>query len=152
MRHPQILVYGDSQLAAELRPLAKRRRWVLREPPFTVSCLRQLQPGAPAVLVLRVKCGVPQDEPDDPEARGRWERELLRRFRLLERVAWLFPETRVLVLGDTAHAPLEDLAWDLGASLCLFPPGPEDRLPETVAALMGFPEEPDDSEEDSDDA
>ena len=53
-------------------------------------------------------------------------------------MAWLFPETRVLVVGEAAHAPLEDLAWDLGAALCLFPPGPEDRLPDIVAALMGL--------------
>jgi hypothetical protein len=102
------------------------------------------------VLVLEIG-GTLRVKEDDAEAPRRREQELLRRFRLLERTAWLFPEARVLVVGDAAHAALDGIAWDLGAALCLFPPGPEDRLANLVAALMGLPDEPD-AEDDADDA
>jgi hypothetical protein len=151
MRRPQVLVYeNDRRLAGELAGLKERRKWVLHEPRRTTSCLGLLAAGGPAVLVLEIGGSLRVKE-DDKHAPRRRERELFRRFRLLERAAWLFPQTRVLVVGDAAHAGLAGLAWDLGAALCLFPPGPEDRLAEIVAALMGLPDEPE-TEDDADDA
>ncbi len=122
MRHPQILVFEpDSRLAALLRPLAEERRWALREPRQIGPCLRLLRQGGPGVLVIRLG------------------RDLEREFGLLERVAWLSPETGRVVVGDADHAGLAGLAWDLGADFVLLPPLGRERLAEIVAGLMpGF--------------
>jgi hypothetical protein len=120
--HPQILVYeSDGRLAALLRPLAEERKWALREPRQLAPCLRLLRRGGPGVLVL--KAG----------------RDLERELTLLERVAWSFPDTATVLVGDTDSALLAGLAWDLGADYVLFPPLPRERLPEIVAALMPVP-------------
>lgn len=120
MNHPQIVVWeGDGRLAALLRPLAEERRWVLREPRQVVAVPRLLRTAAPGVVVI--KAG----------------RDLERELNLLERVAWLFPEARTVLVADAEQARLAGLVWDLGASYVLAPPQPRERLPEIVAALMG---------------
>jgi hypothetical protein len=122
MHHPQALIYeGDGRLAAQLRPVAEVRNWVLREPRQLAACLRLLQRGGPGVLV--VKLG----------------RHLEYELTLLERVAWLFPDAGRVVVGDVEHAWLAGLAWDLGADCVLLPPLAREQLPEVVAGLMPGP-------------
>src|SRR5208337_4649992 len=93
-------------------------QWSLREPGQLESCLRLLRRGSPAVLVMRVG--------------SKLEQELT----LLERVHWLRPHARVVVVGDLENEPLAGLAWDFGASFVLFPPQPRSLLPGVVAQLM----------------
>jgi hypothetical protein len=119
MRHPQLLVYEtDGRLAAQLRPLAERQRWALREPRQPGACLRLLARGGPGVLVI--KAG----------------RDLERELALLDRVRWLCPDAAVVLVGDTAHPLLAGLAWDLGAAYVLLPPLPRESLAEVVAGLL----------------
>jgi hypothetical protein len=123
MHHPQVIVWeADGRLAAQLRPLAEERRWVLREPRQAVAVLRLLRRG-PAVVVLKPG------------------RDLEREFALVERVAWVFPEAAVVLVADSEYTRLAALAWDLGAAFVLAPPLPCERLPEIVAALMPCPED-----------
>jgi DNA-binding response OmpR family regulator len=109
---------SDGRLAALLRELVDRNQWSLREPRRTEACLRLLRRGGPSVLVLKVG------------------RDLERDLTLLERVAWLRPETGIIVVGDTDHAALAGLAWDLGADFVLLPPLPRELLPDIVTGLM----------------
>jgi hypothetical protein len=119
VHYPQLLVYeGDGRLAALLRPLAEANKWSLREPRQLGACLRLLCRGGPGVLVL--KAG----------------RDLEREFSLLERMAWFFPDSATVLVGDSEHMSLAGLAWDLGAAYVLFPPQPRDTLSEVVTALM----------------
>jgi hypothetical protein len=122
MRHPQVLVHErDGRLAALLQAVVKERdlRWPVREPRDLASCLRLLQSGGPAVLVVR------------------GGRDLERELTLLERVAWLRPETATVFVGDADHATLAGVVWDLGARYVLLAPQPRDLLPEVVIRLMG---------------
>jgi hypothetical protein len=122
MLHPQIIVYEwDGRLATLLRETAETHRWSLREPRQLGACLRLLRRGGPAVLVVRAG------------------RNLEQELSLLERVAWLFPQTAAVLVGDAEQAPLAGLAWDLGAAYVLMPPQPRERLPDIVAGLMGSP-------------
>src|SRR5262245_40437328 len=120
MRYPQLLVYEtDGRLAEALRELADERGWTLREPRRPESCLRLLRRGGPAVLTLKVGA-------DPVPALG-----------LLERVAWLVPDTATVVVGEADDPRLAGLAWDLGANYVLFRPQPRELLPAVVAGLMG---------------
>jgi hypothetical protein len=120
MHHPQLLIYeSDGRVAAQLRPVAEAQNWVVREPRQLAPCVRLLHRGGPGVLVIKVG------------------RHLEREFLLLERVAWLFPDTGRVVVGDAEHVWLAGLAWDLGASFVLLPPMFREQLPEIVAGLMG---------------
>jgi DNA-binding NarL/FixJ family response regulator len=121
MHHPQVLIYeSDGRLAALLRPVAEAHKpaWSLREPRQLGPCLRLLARARPGVLVLKVG------------------RNLERELALLERVAWLYPDVGCVVVGDSEHANLAGLAWDLGASYVLLPPQPRDRLVAIVTGLM----------------
>src|SRR5438552_63951 len=120
MRYPQIVVSErDGQLAALLRPLAERQRWVLREPRQADVLTRVLHAGGPTVLV--VKLG------KSPE----------RDLALLGRVAWQLPEVATVAVGDVDDAAvLAGLAWDVGVDYALFPPLPREFLPDVVAGLM----------------
>ncbi|HZT79447.1 MAG TPA: hypothetical protein VFA26_04475 [Gemmataceae bacterium] len=120
MQFPQLLICeADDRLKDLLQATAATHRWALRQLRQPESCLRLLRRGRPSILVLRVG--------------RRLERELA----LLERVSWLYPDTAAVVVGDGEHAPLADLAWNLGARYVLFPPQPRDRLLDVVAGLMG---------------
>jgi hypothetical protein len=120
MHHPQLLIFEyDGKLATLLRPMAEQRRWVLREPRQVGACLRLLRRGGPGVLVLMLG------------------RDLERAFTLLERVSWLSPETGRVVVGESEHAWLAGLAWDLKADFVLLPPLGRELLPDVVAGLMG---------------
>jgi hypothetical protein len=120
MRFPQLVVYeSDRRLGEYLRATAAVNRWALRTPQSASSCLKLLRRGDPAVLVLRL--GRDGDKP--PVA-------------ILERVAWLCPETAAVVVLDTDNPGLANLAWDLGASWVMGPAQPRDQLPEIVAGLM----------------
>src|SRR5262245_44720932 len=120
MRFPQLLICeGDDRLKDLLQATAETHRWSLRQLRKPESCLRLLRRGRPSILVLEVG--------------RRPERELT----LLERVSWLYPDTASVVVCDADHAPLADLAWDLGARYVLSAPQPRDRLLDVVAGLMG---------------
>jgi hypothetical protein len=120
MHHPQLLIFEyDGRLAAALRPFAEERRWVVREPRQVGACLRLLRRGGPGVLVIKLG------------------RDLERAFTLLERVAWLSPETGRIVVGESEHGWLSGLAWDLGADFVLAPPLEREHLADVVAGLMG---------------
>ena len=119
MRFPQILIYeNDGRLAELLRREGKPAEWSLREPRQPDSCLRLLQRGGPSVMVLKVGTDVLQE------------------LTLLERVAWLFPDTMTLVVGESADPALAGLAWDLGATVVLFPPQPRHYLIEILGRLL----------------
>jgi hypothetical protein len=125
VQYPQVLVYeGDGRLAALLRPAIEARKWSLREPRGLAACIRLLRRGGPGVLVVKIG------------------RDLEHELALLERVAWLFPDTATVVVGESDKAALAGVAWDLGAAYVLFPPQPRERLPEIVVGLMKFPGEP----------
>jgi DNA-binding response OmpR family regulator len=120
MRQPQVVVYeGDGKLAALLQSLVEERNWLLREPRKPQACLSLLRQGGPTVLVLKVG------------------RDLERDLTVLERTTWLRPQTATVVVGDTDHAALAGLGWDLGAAYVLMPPLPRELLPDLVAGLMG---------------
>jgi DNA-binding NarL/FixJ family response regulator len=122
MRYPQVLVYErDGQLASRLKDgLTERgRKWVLREPRDPAACLRLLERGGPAVMVVKLS--------------GDLERELT----LLERTAALHPDAKTVLVGDAEHVGLAGAAWDLGASYVLLPPMSRESLADIVVGLMG---------------
>jgi DNA-binding NarL/FixJ family response regulator len=119
MLYPQLLVFErDGLLAALLRPLAEQRKWFIREPRRADACVRLLRRRHPAVLVIRV------------------ETDVLPALALVQRVAWLCPETQMVVSADVANAELLGLALHLGARYVLMPPQPRNRLPTVVENLM----------------
>jgi hypothetical protein len=119
MHHPQILVLeADGRLAAQLRPTAAAHKWLLREPRHLHACVRLLRHAEPGVVVVRIG------------------RHLEHEFALLEQIAWLFPRVGRVVSGDSDHAWLAGLAWDLGADFVHLPPMPRDLLTEVVVGLM----------------
>jgi hypothetical protein len=119
MRHPQLLVYEtDGRLAAGLRPLAEKNKWLLREPRQPSACLRLFDRDGPGVLVLRAGRNV--------------ERELA----VLEQISWLHPEVATILVADAEHAGLTGLAWDLGVRWVHAPPQSRERLAEIVTSLM----------------
>jgi hypothetical protein len=122
MHYPQVLVYeGDGRLAEQLRLAGeddKPRKWVLRQPRGLESCLRLLRRAGPSALVLKIG------------------KDLVRELAIVDAVNWSYPETAIIVVGDTDHAVLAGLAWELGASLVLFPPLPREWLGEIVAGFL----------------
>ncbi len=119
MQHTQVLVYeSDGKLAAGLKELAQQLGFRLREIRQEKACLNLLRRGGPGVLVLKVG------------------RDLERELRLLERAGWLFPESAVIVVGDSHYPGLAGLAWDLGARFVLFPPQPLELLPDLVRSFL----------------
>jgi hypothetical protein len=120
MRRAQVVVYeADGRLADGLREAAQKQGWWLRELRHADAAIGLLHAGGLGVLI--VKLG----------------RDLERELSLLEMVNWQFPEIATVAVGDSANAPLEELAWDLGARLVLFPPAPRLLLAEVVAGLLG---------------
>ncbi len=132
MRHPQILVYErDGRLARLLEQTSpahgwtpktageeRAPHWSLREPRQVDACLRLLNAGGPSLLVVAVGT--------------RPEQELT----LVERVHWLFPDTGIVVVGQTDDEALARMAWDLGATCVLFPPLSVELLPAVAAQWM----------------
>ena len=119
MQHAQVLVLeNDGKLAAGLRDLSVQLGFRLREIRQEKACLNLLRRGGAGVLVLKVG------------------RDLERELRLLERATWLFPETAVIVVGESNYPGLAAVAWDLGASFVLFPPQPVELLPELVRSFL----------------
>jgi hypothetical protein len=122
MRHPQVLIHErDGRLAALLRAAVEGRglRWPVREPRDLAGCLRLLQRGGPAVVVVRAG------------------RDLEGELTLLQRVAWLRPGAATVFVGDAEHAALAGAAWDLGARYVLVPPQSRELLADVVIGLMG---------------
>lgn len=119
MRCPQLLVYeSDRRLATLLQPLADKNNWLLREPRQLSACLRLLDRRGPGLLLLRLSADA--------------ERELA----LVEQVAWLHPDTAIVLVIDGEQAGLAGLAWDLGVRWLLTPPHTRERLTEIVVELM----------------
>jgi DNA-binding response OmpR family regulator len=138
MRYPRVLVYEndgriarllrdrsephngphpDTRLRTMLSPAGRPAFWLL-EPRRPEACLRILRRGGPAVVVLRVG------------------RDLVRELSLMEQVREHWPESPVIVVGDSEDVALADLSWDLGADYVLMPPQPREQLPAVVAGLM----------------
>jgi hypothetical protein len=124
MRHPRLLVCRDEVgIGERLRDLARQRKWFFRSRRRPAACLRLLRRGCPTVLVLGVG--------------GRLiGRALEDEFRLLERVAWLFPDTMMIVVLGREDPALAALAWDLGARYVLTTAQARDWLPDIVVGLM----------------
>jgi hypothetical protein len=120
VQHTQLLVYeSDGRLAALLRPLAESNAWFLRQPRQTEACLRLLERGGPAVLVVRAG------------------RDLEQELSLVDLVRFRHPDVHVVLVCGAEHARLVGLAWDLGASwVCLFPQ-PAGDLATVIAGLLG---------------
>jgi hypothetical protein len=120
MRRAQVVVYeADSRLADGLREAAQKQGWWLREVRQPDGAIGLLQSGGFGVLVIKLG------------------RDLERELSLLEKITWQLPDVATVVVGDAANASLEDLAWDLGARLVLFPPLPRHGLAEVVSGLLG---------------
>lgn len=145
MRFPQVLVYEpDGRLAKLLRDAIDERKlkWALREPRRPEACLRLLQRGGPGVLVVKVQRPQVRQREMLEELTQAYKqlatqrRHLAQQMALVEQVHWLFPETAVVVAGDTEDVALSDLAWDLGAQCVLFPPLSREYLVDVVAGLM----------------
>jgi DNA-binding NtrC family response regulator len=119
MRQAQVLIYErDGKLAETLRPLSQQRGFRLRELRQVQACLGALRRHGPGVLVVRLG------------------RDLEREVALVADAGRLFPETPVIVVGDSANPALISLAWDLGAQYALFPPQPIELLPELVEGFL----------------
>ncbi len=111
MKHPQIvIVETDGLLARLLEPLAKERRWLLRESRQAPACLNLLREGGPSLLVLKLG------------------RNLIHELTLLDRVNVLLPDVPVIVVADSADGALQSLIYDLGALYVLAPPEPRPDL------------------------
>jgi hypothetical protein len=143
MQFPQILVYEtDGQLAPMLREMAKTRRWTLKEPRKTETCLRLLRGLCPSVLILKIatyttrEVGFPIKEADEKRRAADREKEQVVSLEILDRVHEDFPDTAIVVVGDAEDAGLASLAWEFGASYVLMPPQSRQMLPEIVAELM----------------
>jgi hypothetical protein len=143
MQYPLLIVYESGrQLATWLReaaPIADQLRydeegklteaghedcgdarltWLLREPRRPSACLRLLERGGSGVVVLHLGAG--------PE-------EVLK---LLDAIAWRFPDAVTVVVVEEEHRSLAPLAWDLGATAVVVPPQVRERVQETVLGLM----------------
>jgi hypothetical protein len=119
MKLPRVVVYErNGRLAQLLAEPVQSRRWALREPRLVETCLRELCEGGPTVLVLQLTTKLEQE------------------LSILERVHWLFPDVRMVVLGDVENEALANLAWDLGASYVQLPSLPREQLPDIVIGLM----------------
>jgi hypothetical protein len=120
MHYPQLLVYEmDRRLAGLLQRLVDKNNWLLREPRQPSAVLRLLDRSGPGVLVLRLS------------------RDLERELAMLEQVAWLHPDSAVVLVADSEQRGLSSLAWDLGVRWVLLPPHTRERLEEIVLHLMG---------------
>jgi DNA-binding NarL/FixJ family response regulator len=120
MRQRQVLVHeSDGRLADALREHAQAHAWHLREVRHLRVCLGLLPQGEGSVLILRVG------------------RDLVREITLLEQVAWLFPQTAVVVVADAEQPAVVQLAWDLGATVVLAPAQVREELADVVHGLLG---------------
>jgi DNA-binding NtrC family response regulator len=119
MHHAQVLVYeSDGKLAEWLRDVSRKEGFRLSELRQPRACLAALRRNGPGVLLIKVG------------------RDLEREMSLLEEASRLFPETQTVIVGDSDHAGLAALAWDLGAAFVLMPPTPLELLPDIVVGLL----------------
>src|SRR5262245_10369566 len=142
MQYPLLIVYESGRRLAtwlrEATPIAEQLRydeegkltepgqedrgggrltWLLREPSRPSACVRLLERGWSGVAVLHLGSG--------PE-------EVLK---LLDAIAWRFPNAVTVVVIEEEHRGLAPLAWDLGATAVVAPPQLRERLQETVLGL-----------------
>jgi len=119
MRLRQVLVYEtDGRIAELLRREGREHSCPIREPRRLESCLRLLAKGGQSVLVCKLG------------------RDLARELKWLEAASWLFPETAVIIVGDTMAPALGELMWDLGARLVFLSLPPGRGLVEVIAAFL----------------
>jgi hypothetical protein len=120
MRQRQVLIHeSDGRLADGLRAPARAGGWHLREVRHLRVCLGLLPQGGASVLVLRVG------------------RDLVGEMTLLHQVATLFPDTASVVICDSDHLAVAQLAWDLGARFVLPPSAVREELADVVDGLLG---------------
>ena len=119
MHQAQLLVFGlEGRLADVLRELAESRSLWLREVRHVKTCLNLLRQGGAGVLVLKLGNNLDLE------------------LSLLEQAAYLFPTTRIIVVGPADNPPLAGLAWDLGAAYVLFPPQPIESIRDVVLGFL----------------
>jgi hypothetical protein len=126
MRVSQILVVeSDTRLTAMLEVLQVKKEQsqqpqgpLLRHPRDAEECLELLAQGYATVLVLKIG------------------RHIEEEMGLLSVVSRQYPDTAIVVVGETVHAHLAGLAWDLGASYVLILPQPREMVTEVVAGLL----------------
>ncbi len=118
MHQTQILTFGiEGVLAERLRELAQTQRVWLRETSQFAACQNLLQ-SAPSVFVLRLG------------------RDITRELALVEQVHACLPRTATIVIGEADNPVLAWLAWELGATLALFPPTPVERITEALMSML----------------
>ncbi len=120
MMDAQVLVYGTDRKLKDLleEKVVQAAKCYLRHPRDTAECREMLVTGRHTILVLRI---------------GRHVEEELS---LLADVSSRYPDVAVVVVGESAQAPLAGLAWDLGASYVVILPQPPELLTEAVAGLL----------------
>ncbi len=119
MQQTQVITFGiDGVLADRLRELAETRRFRLRETSQYAACRNLVQMAPPSVLVLTLG------------------RDLERELVLLDEVHTCMPATETIVIGETDNPVLAGLAWDLGATVVLFPPTPLEGITEIIDRLL----------------
>lgn len=130
MRFPQLILCEKTEtLFPLLAPLPKLPRqpkrpcWFLRRRHQPALCLRLLRRNLPTVLVVRL-------------GETLTDKSLERELRLLERTAWMFPDTRTVVVYDGETSALSPLIWDLGVSYSMPLVQAQDQLAEVVIGLM----------------
>ena len=122
MHYPQVLIYErDGRLAELLKAglVARAKKWAVREPRDPAACLRLLERGGPAVVVIKLG------------------RDLEGELKLLENVEQVNRETRAILVGDAEHVGLAGIGWHFGAAYVLLPPMSRESLAEIVVGLMG---------------
>ena len=117
-----MLIYErDGRLAELLKAglVARAKKWAVREPRDPAACLRLLERGGPAVVVIKLG------------------RDLEGELKLLENVEQVNRETRAILVGDAEHVGLAGIGWHFGAAYVLLPPMSRESLAEIVVGLMG---------------
>ena len=119
MRHAQVVTYGiDGRLLARLKPWAESRGVVLRPTRHLESTLNLVQKHGASVVLIKTG------------------RDLEVEMSLLENLSTYYPEVPAVVMGDSDHAALASLAWDLGAACVLMPMDSMDHFFDVTAKWL----------------
>lgn len=126
MRYPQLLVLAaDDVLAAQLRPLAEDRRWLLKTSRLPATILEVVRDSRPTVLFVQTDAREPSHAA----------------LRLVADVHALRPDVAVVLASDQKLPEADQASWaaaghDLGARFVLFPPHARPVLEDLAGGLM----------------
>jgi DNA-binding NarL/FixJ family response regulator len=120
MRFPQIVVFDTGGATARSLDslVARRSRWLLREPHQAPACLDLIRSGGPSVLVMKLG------------------RNVVRELGFLDEAHAEVPDVPIVVVADSDDSALMSLVLELGASYVVQPPEPRDALSAVVESLM----------------